>query len=154
MDTNSRAFPLFIPLTDCKVVVVGGGRIASRRINTLNQFRANIIVVSPHITEEIMEFVKLGKVEWLEREYRLGDVDGAKIVVTATNNREVNRQVGQDCSKLLIPVSVADSKEESTYYFPGVACEDSIVVGVTTSGTNHHLARRITDKIKNLLKSM
>ena len=154
MDTNtvSRAFPLFISLTNCRVVVVGGGRIASRRIRTLCEFGANIIIISPHVLEETKKLIDAGCAEWIEREYRSGDCAGARIVVTATNCREVNKQVGQECLELSIPVSVADSKEESTYYFPGVACDDSVVVGVTASGTNHSLARRITDEIKRLLK--
>ena len=53
-----------------------------------------------------------------------------------------------------IPVSVADSKEESTFYFPGIAREESVVVGITASGTNHRVAKKVTDGIKSVLKSI
>lgn len=147
-------FPLFINLIDKQVVVVGGGVIATRRVQTLCSFGCNIEVIAPDISELLMKLVKEEKIIWHARKYQQEDVCGATIVVAATNQREVNHQVGKECVKLSIPVSVADSKEESTFYFPGVAKEGSVVVGITASGNDHHLAKKVTDGIKSVLKSI
>lgn len=147
-------FPIFINLTDKRVIVVGGGVIATRRVQTLCSFGCNIEVIAPEVTEALKDLAKEDKIIWHARSYQEDDVIGATIVVTATNQRRVNYKVGRECVKLLIPVSVADSKEESTFYFPGIAKEDAVVVGVSASGTDHKLAKRVTDRIKNVLKSM
>ena len=147
-------FPMFINLMNRRVVVVGGGVIATRRVQTLCSFGCNIEVVSPEISKTLKNLVEDKKIVWHARNYKEKDVCGAAIVVTATNLREINKLVGMECVKLSIPVSVADSKEESTFYFPGIAREESVVVGITASGTNHHVAKKVTDGIKRVLKSI
>ncbi|WP_455716033.1 precorrin-2 dehydrogenase/sirohydrochlorin ferrochelatase family protein [Anaerosporobacter sp.] len=147
-------FPIFINLIEKRVVVVGGGEVATRRVQTLCSFGCNIEVIAPEISDSLIKLVKEEKIVWHARKYQQEDVCGATIVVTATNRREINQLVGRECTTLSIPVSVADSKEESTFYFPGIAKEDSVVVGVTASGTNHRIAKRVTDGIKSVLRSM
>lgn len=147
-------FPMFINLIDKRVIVVGGGVIATRRVQTLCSFGCNIEVIAPEISDALQTLVKEKKIVWHARNYKEKDVYGATIVVTATNQREVNQLVGMECMKLSIPVSVADSKEESTFYFPGIAREESVVVGITASGTNHRVAKKVTDGIKSVLKSI
>lgn len=147
-------FPIFINLINKRVVVVGGGVIATRRVQTLCSFGCNIEVIAPEVTESLKNLAKDEKITLHARTYQEGDVIGATIVVTATNQRMINHKVGQECVKFSIPVSVADSKEESTFYFPGIAKEDAVVVGVSASGTDHKMAKRVTDGIKNVLKSI
>ena len=147
-------FPIFINLINKRVVVIGGGVIATRRVQTLCSFGCNIEVIAPEVSESLKNLVKEEKITWHARPYQVEDVVGATIVVSATNQRMVNRKVGQECVKLSIPVSVADSKEESTFYFPGIAKEDAVVVGVSASGTDHKLAKRVTDGIRSALKSI
>lgn len=147
-------FPVFINLINKRVVVVGGGAIATRRVQTLCSFGCNIEVIAPEISDSLMKLVKEEKIVWYARKYQQEDVCGATIVVTATNQRDVNQLVGVECGKFSIPVSVSDSKEESTFYFPGIAKEGSVVVGITASGTNHHIAKKVTDGIKSVLKSI
>lgn len=147
-------FPIFINLINKRVVVIGGGVIATRRVQTLCSFGCNIEVIAPEVSESLKNLVREEKITWHARPYQVGDVIGATIVVSATNQRIVNRKVGQECVKLSIPVSVADSKEESTFYFPGIAKEDAVVVGVSASGTDHKMAKKVTYGIKKVLKSI
>lgn len=147
-------FPIFINLINKRVVVVGGGVIATRRVQTLCSFGCNIEVIAPEVSDLLKNLAKEEKITLHTRPYQEKDVVGATIVVTATNQRVVNHKVGQECVKLSIPVSVADSKEESTFYFPGIAKEEAVVVGVSASGTDHKMAKRVTDRIKKVLKSI
>lgn len=147
-------FPIFINLLNKRVVVVGGGMIATRRVQTLCSFGCNIEVIAPEVSEALKNLANEEKITWHARSYQERDVIGAAIVVTATNQRLINYKVGQECLKVSIPVSVADSKEESTFYFPGIAKEEAVVVGVSASGTDHKMAKRVTDGIKNVLKSI
>ena len=150
----SSFFPLFVDVSRFKIVVIGGGRIAERRIQTLQQFGAHVTVIAPEITDSLAKLAKYGQICWLRREYKEGDFSDPEIgmAVVATNDRMVNQQAGMEARLEGVPVSVADCKEESTFYFPGVAHKGNIVVGVTASGLDHKEAARVTQNIRMLLE--
>lgn len=147
-------FPLFVDISQIRTIVVGGGAVAERRIKVLGQFGAQITVIAPQITEELQKLAGYGQLRWLKRSYRSGDFEDPQIglAIVATDQREVNRQAGKEAKLAGIPVSVADCKEESTFYFPGIAKKDEMVIGITASGQNHKKAARITQKIRDLLE--
>ncbi|MEG0596789.1 MAG: NAD(P)-dependent oxidoreductase [Oscillospiraceae bacterium] len=124
-------FPLFVDLEGKKVVVVGGGKIACRRMAVLLQFGAQVTVIAP-------EFLgNPAGVLWEKRPYEAGDLAGAFLVVAATDVREVNRRVGADASLLQIPVSVADCRGECTFLFPAICSGKGLVSGVISEENNH-----------------
>lgn len=138
-------FPLFIDLRGRRVVMVGGGAIACRRISVLQSFGAEVTVVAP---------VWKGRGEptrWLARPYEKGDLNGALLAVAATDDRAVNRQVGEDARALGIPVSVADAQEECTFFFPAVCLGDGLVAGVVSDGVGH---RRTAEAAKAIRKTL
>ncbi len=150
----SSFFPLFVDVSQFQIVFIGGGRIAERRIQTLQQFGARITLIAPEITEELEKLAEFGQICWVRREYREGDFSDPEIgmAVVATNDRQVNHRAAEEARHEAIPVSVADCKEESTFYFPGVARKGNIVVGVTASGLDHKEAARVTRQIRQLLE--
>ena len=145
-------FPMFVDLTGKLIKVFGAGKIAARRIQTLLNFDCGIEVISPQICEEIMHLSAENKVRLQIREYEKGDCTGAYMVLGITNNRAVNHSIAQECKSLNIPVSIGDLKEECSFYFPGIVKNGDIVIGVTTSGQNHHLAKEITSDIRKLME--
>ncbi len=147
-------FPLFIDVSQFKTMFIGGGRIAERRIETLQQFGAHIVVIAPEITDEIKKLVESSLIVWIKRDYQEGDLADPEIgmAIVATNDREVNHRAAMEARKADIPVSVADCKEESTFYFPGIARKGNIVAGVTASGLDHKAAARVTGQIRKLLE--
>lgn len=146
-----KSFPLFINLEDKKVVVVGGGTIGSRRIKALLHFSARIYVIAPDLNDELKELVNSGQIRWKSKEYQPRDVEGAYLVLAATDNRQVNRKVGMEGRQQGALVNVCDRKEECDFYFPGIAEMEQVVVGVSASGMDHGLAKAITERIQNLL---
>ena len=148
-------FPVFVDLSDKKVVVVGGGAIATRRVCTLLPFVEELIVIAPEVTREIENLSREGRVHLYRRNYEKEDVRNVYLLVAATNVREINEEIGRDGKEAGCFVSVADNKEECTVLFPGIAFdrEQGVVVGVTASGRNHKLAKKLTEKIKSTLKN-
>ena len=142
---DAPRFPLFIDLCGRKCVVVGGGAVACRRAGVLHTFGADVTVIAPRW--------KGGEhlVNWLPRCYEKGDLEGALLVVAATNDREVNRQVGEDAKALGIPVSVCDRLEECTFFFPAVCLGDGLVAGVVSDGIGH---RRTAEAAKAIRRTM
>lgn len=142
------AFPLFVPIGGRAVVVVGGGRIAQRRVNTLLQFGCAIRVIAPSITETLAELAHSGAITVEMRSYARGDCAGAALAVAATDSRVCNHSVCEECAAAGIPVSVADCTDECSFYFPGIVTSGDVVVGVTASGGNHRLAKTVTENIR------
>lgn len=150
---ESMFFPLFIDIKDKNILVVGGGTIATRRVNTLIKFGAKVKVVSPHISEELRELEGKNLIEVVSRNYNSKDIKDCFLVVAATNHREVNCLVGADAKEAGAFISVADCKEENDFYFPAVFEAEGIVGGlVSKGGANHSLVRKTASKIRKCLQ--
>ncbi len=147
---TGKFFPMYVDLNGKKAVVFGGGTIASRRVETLMQFCGDITVIAPQISESILKLKRNGYISAVCRKYIEGDCVGADLVIAATNNRKVNHSIYLECRKNGISVNTADRKDECSFYFPAVITCDNVVIGVTASGTDHKLAKKTADNIRNL----
>jgi precorrin-2 dehydrogenase/sirohydrochlorin ferrochelatase/precorrin-6A/cobalt-precorrin-6A reductase len=146
-----RWFPLFADFCGKTVVVAGAGKIAKRRIQTLLKFDCRIRVVAAEALPEIAAYAEEKKLELRIKPYEPSDLSGADYVLAATNNSQVNHEIYERCKEGNIPVNVADDKEKSDFYFPGVIRKNGVTVGVTAEGKNHGLAQRATRVIANCL---
>lgn len=146
-------FPLFIDLSGKKVLVVGGGRIALRRVRTLLDFTEAVTVVAPQLLPELLELEAEGKIAVLRRPYEPSDPEGAALVLAAAGDEEANEKVREDCKRMGIPVNVSSDRHKSDFYFPGVALKGGYVVGVTASGEDHAGAKKLTEAIRELLEN-
>lgn len=143
-------FPLFMSLSGKTVTVVGAGKIASRRIKVLIEYGARIRVIAPQICEEIRTLS--GSLEIIERDYERGDVSGSFMVIAATDRRGVNQKVGSEAKAEGIHVSVADSREECSFYFPAVIRKGSISIGLVSDGSDHAAAARTAGELREYLQ--
>lgn len=141
-------FPLFLDLSGKRVVLIGGGTIAARRIGTLRMFGCQIVVVSPDLKCSVEGLT------WLQRPYQAGDLEGACLAIAATNDRQVNHQVGLDAQAMGIPVSVADCEAECTFYFPAVCAGEDLIAGVVSTGKDHHKTARAAKAIRRALEEL
>lgn len=150
-------FPLFVDLEGRQVLVVGGGKIAVRRVRTLLEFGCQITVVSPEVCEELRE-----KVLWKEKRYdetdleSLGNVGEASrfVFVLAAAAPEVNEKIVCDCRKKKIPVNNASNRDQCDFYFPGIAKDGDTVVGITSGGGDHRLAAKISAAVRQILRTI
>ena len=145
-------FPLFVDIANRKILVVGAGTIATRRAEVLADFDADVLVVAPDGTERMKELEQARRVTWQHRPFAESDLNGIWMAVTATDDMELNSRVAAVCRQRKIPVNHAGDKNQSDFYFPGIAREGNVVVGVTASGTNHRLARKVTEAAKAWLR--
>ena len=144
-------FPLFISLEGRPVLVVGGGMIAARRTRVLLSFGAVVTVVAPEISSDMQAI--LDCVTWQQQRYAAIDAaQGYVLVIAATNERSTNRQIGEDAVRRGIPVSVADCKEESTFWFPAVVHSGELVAGMVSVTGNHGAVKKAAEKIKKCLE--
>jgi len=146
-------FPIFVDLSNKKILVIGGGRIAARRVKTLLDFAGQIIVVAPEISEEIRGAAGESDNLLLNcRLYEASDLEHADIVIVATTDHSLNEEIGKDCRKRSIPVNLSHDQTLCDFYFPGLVKKDNIVIGVTSSGTDHAGARAVTEQLKAIFE--
>ena len=97
---------------------------------------------------------KADGITWIQRPYEPGNLKGAVLAIAATDNREVNRQVGEEARRLGIPVSVADCEAECSFYFPAICTGEGLVAGVVSSGKDHHKTARAAREIRKVLEEL
>lgn len=141
-------FPMFVNLENKKVIVLGGGKTALRKINSLVKFDCKIAVIAPRICDEIKN---ISGINVHESNMSLDTLDSADIVIAATNRDDVNTKIGKYCRQHGIEVNVADNKEVSTFLFPGIVMRDDLVVGVTTGGNSSNVSKEIRNMIEKLI---
>lgn len=151
---EKKLFPLFVDLTEKKVVVIGAGKIGTRRIKTLLSFAGRLIVVAPRAEREIITLAQQKKLEYREREFRKEDVCDADLVIAAANDEKVNEEAYHICKALEIPVNVASSQHKCDFHFPGIIEYDGVVLGFNGGGKNHGKVKEVRRKTEQALKKM
>lgn len=146
-------FPLFIALKNKKVVVIGGGKVATRRVQTLVKFGAEVTVIASDISKEINELCNKDKINVIKREYEKSDILNAYMVIIATNRTDVNEAAANDARVLKILMNTADTKEQCDFFFPAVFSDEYIVGGIVSNdGSNHKLVKEKAARIREFLK--
>lgn len=145
-------FPLFVDLSEKKVYVIGAGTIAKRRIRSLIDFTDCLTVVAPEVNPELNSLEQEKKIMILRKKFDLQDITDADLVIAATNDHTLNNGIYEFCRENNIMVNVCNDKEKCDFYFPGLAMKENVVVGVTANGTNHKMARKAVEKIREMLE--
>ncbi len=150
-DTKKPYFPMFIDLTEKKVVVAGAGTIAKRRIRSLLNFTNHLTVIAPEVNKELKSLEAEGLLTILKRKCEMEDFYSADLVIAATNDAQINNAIYDTCRKQGILVNVCSDKQKCDFYFPGIAMKDQVVVGITASGKDHKRAKALVEQIRNIL---
>jgi len=144
-------FPVFFNLAGQRVLVVGGGEVALRKVTLLERTGALIRIVAPELAPELLERAAAGALVVCTREFEAADLDGARLVIVATSRRAVNRWIASLCEARAIPVNVVDDKEASRFIVPAIIDRDPVLVAVSTAGTSPVLARRLRERLEALI---
>ena len=139
-------YPIFLDLRGRRVVVIGGGAMGEEKVTRLLPYEAQVVVVSPDVTDEVAELADDGTIEWVRRPYRRGDLDGAFIAIVAdTSDDAVNQAVSEEARERNVPLNVADVTELCTWITPSVARRGEVIVATSTGGASPALARRFRE---------
>lgn len=149
---NYPRFPMFLDINAKKVVVVGGGQIAQRRIETLLKYGAKIVLIAPEQTEALQKLSTEKKITLYERPYIEGDLKGAFIAVAATDSNAVNQAVYEEAKELEIHISVADDRRKCSFYFPAVIQHGNISIGLVSDGSDHKKTAETAKRLRGYLQ--
>jgi len=149
--SGSKYYPLFLDLADHPCLVVGGGPVAEGKVAGLLAAGARVTVVSPTVTARLAGWAAEGRLIYLGREYRVGDVDGQRLALVATDDAAVTRAVVADGRARSVLVNAADEPARCDFILPAVIRRGRLVVAVSTGGASPAAARAIREELESYL---
>ena len=144
-------FPVFLKLKGRLAIVVGGGAVAQRKVVLLRKAGARVRVVAPDLTPALRTDLSTGAIEHITEAFQPSHLDGAAVVVAATDRRSVNAQVSRHARLRGLPVNVVDDPELCSFIVPAIVDRSPVMVAVSTSGLSPVLARGIRARIETAL---
>ena len=146
-----KFYPVNLNIKGKLCIVIGGGKVAERKIKNILFCGGKVKVISPELTSKLAELVKQRRIICTKVEYHLEALKGAELIYAATSNRKLNSKIAKDADKLGTLVNVCDSREESSFILPAVLRKKNLVIAVSTDGLSPEKAVRIRDKLKEVI---
>ena len=139
-------FPFMIQMDDKKCLIVGGGKVAARKAEQMLSFGAVVTLIAPDVSQGIYDY-KCDRLHIIEREAVIDDIDGADVVIMATDDSGLNEHFAKECRDRRILVNVVDVKKDCDFYFPAIIKQGDVVISVSTGGSSPLLAAKIKKDI-------
>jgi uroporphyrin-III C-methyltransferase/precorrin-2 dehydrogenase/sirohydrochlorin ferrochelatase len=144
--------PIFLDVRDRTALVVGGGEIATRKVNLLLRAGARVRLVSPELSTELQGLIADERIDHAARPYQPSDLDPTCVLaVAATDNPEVNQAVAQAAKAVNVPVNVVDDPDAGSFIVPSIIDRSPVVAAVSTGGASPVLARLIRARLESLI---
>ena len=141
-------YPINLKIDDMKIVIIGGGKVAYRKCMNFLAFNKKVLVVSKEFVKEFEEIKE--QVEIVKGAYNEKYIKDAFVVVAATNNKEVNHQIGTYCRQYGKLVNVVDDKELSNFTVPSFVKRGDLLLSVSTGGKSPSLSRKIRKDLEEV----
>ncbi len=135
--------PIFLDVTGRECMVVGGGEVAARKVESLLQAGAKVKVVSPSLSPQLSAVVAGGLVTHVARHYQPGDMSGCVIVYAATDDPKLQRDLVAEARALRILINVIDVPELCTFISPAVVNRGDLQIAISTGGASPAFAARL-----------
>lgn len=139
--------PLVVKMDSLPCLVVGGGAVAARRIQTLLSAGAEVSVVAPKVDAEIQRLANARRITLLSEPYRADHLTGFMLVIAATDSDEINAQISSDASERGVLCCDAGEADRGTVLFPSFLQRGDLMIAVTTLGASPQLAKKIREEL-------
>jgi precorrin-2 dehydrogenase/sirohydrochlorin ferrochelatase len=138
-----KYYPINLNIQNRNCLVVGGGGVGTRKVITLLDCGARVTVVSPDPTPRLKKLAAAGSIQLKQRSYRSDDVNKMFLVIGATDDENLNRQVSKDAERVNILCNIADRPEVCNFILPAVVRRGDLAITISTSGKSPALAKRL-----------
>ncbi|MBW1800570.1 MAG: bifunctional precorrin-2 dehydrogenase/sirohydrochlorin ferrochelatase [Deltaproteobacteria bacterium] len=146
-------YPIFLDLEGKKVVVVGGGAVAQRKILTLLEYGAVVELVSRDLTPRLKQLITEKKIRQIGREFEKKHLTGAFMVIAATDDAQLNREIGMRAREKGLLINAVDQPEDCNFILPSVLKRGELVIAVSTSGRSPALAKKVRESLEKAFGS-
>jgi len=138
-----RYYPVNLDIKGRKCLVIGGGEVGTRKVKSLLECMASVTVVSPAASEKLLKLSGLDMITLIKRSYVESDLEGMFLVICATDDEKLNRQVSRDAEKLNMLCNIADRPEACNFILPSVVKRGDLVISISTSGKSPAYAEKL-----------
>lgn len=143
-----KYYPVHLDIKNRNCLVVGGGAVGTRKVNTLLACGARVTVVSPDPAQQLKKMAAEGSITLKERAYRTIDLKDMFLVIGATDDEMLNRQISEEAEQIGILCNIADRPEACNFILPSVVQRGDLVITISTSGQSPALAKRLRRKLE------
>lgn len=143
-----KYYPVFLDIRDKKCVVVGGGEVAARKAERLIECGAEVFVISPKLTPELAVLEKKNLICHVASEYTTHFIDGAALVIGATDDEKTNARIANDARVKGIPVNIVDDPQKCDFILPALVQRGDLAIAVGTGGKSPALARHVREELE------
>ncbi|MFO7593938.1 MAG: siroheme synthase CysG [Pseudomonadota bacterium] len=145
--------PIFMNIRGRRTLVVGGGEVAARKAALLKQAGAEINLVSPELLGNLKDMHAEGQIHFRQGSFEESDLEGVSLVIAATDDEAVNRQVSELARARQLPVNVVDNPELCTFILPSIIDRSPVQIAVSTGGSSPVLARLLRARLESAIPS-
>lgn len=138
-----RYYPVNLDIRNRKCLVVGGGDVGTRKVITLLDCGAMVVVISPAVTEKIEELSNKGLIKLERRGFKPTDLDQIFLVIGATDNPELNREIHAGAERLGMLCNIADRPEVCNFILPAIVNRGDLIIAISTSGKSPAFAKKM-----------
>ncbi|WP_454192314.1 precorrin-2 dehydrogenase/sirohydrochlorin ferrochelatase family protein [Paenibacillus sp. Marseille-Q7038] len=140
--------PVMLNCSGRRCIIIGGGKVAERKMEALAGSGALLTIISPEVTKNLLHMVHRGEAEWRKKPYLQGDLEGAFLVYAATDSPEVNEQVIAEAQQRNILVNRADAPSTGDFITPSSVRRGKLTIAVSASGASPGLSKRIMEQMR------
>ena len=144
-------FPLFIDMNNLKVLVVGGGGIATQKLEKLLDFTTEISVIALRVEEEAQALIDVHDLTLAQRAYHKGDIEGFDIVIVATDTVDLHKEIYEESRGSRILVNSVDNTEYCDFIFPSYVKKEALTIAFSTGGASPAFAKQIREHFEKMI---
>jgi len=152
MNENKNAvyFPLLLNIKNYPCLVVGGGKVAFRKVTSLRDFQAGVTVLAPKICEPLLELKRKRQIKVIQKVYSKEHLQNFKVVFCATDNPKINKMIRKDCTEKNILLNVADMPELCDFILPAILKRGDLTISVSSQGIAPFYVKEIKNKLDHI----
>jgi len=146
-----KYFPVFLDANYITAMIIGGGEVASRKIELLLKSTTNITIMSEDVCVSVERLINLHQLTWLKHNYQIGHLSHINLVIAATDGNLVNKAIAEEASTLNILTNVVDQPALCTYITPAIIDRNPMIIALSSSGSAPILIRMLREQIEKTL---
>jgi precorrin-2 dehydrogenase/sirohydrochlorin ferrochelatase len=141
-------YPVNLDIQNRNCLVVGGGGVGTRKVATLLKCGANVTVVSPDISQQLLDLAESPSLTLKQRPYQSSDLDGMFLVIGATDDETLNRKISHDAERRNTLCNIADRPDVCNFILPAIVQRDDLIITISTSGKSPALAKKLRKSLE------
>jgi len=153
MTHKNELYPIFLKASQLNILIVGGGKVALEKVSFLlkSSPNANVLIISKEFKKGLIVLIKKHNISFVKAAYNKSALKNKQIVIAATNNKVVNKQIYRDAKTKNILINVADTPELCDFYLGGIVTKGSVKIAISTNGASPTLAKRLRQLFEEIV---